>query len=381
MNFEKVLQYALPAAAGLGAAFDPYRNVSRGLNQAVSMRTMLKGEEEQRASRESAEQRAEADQKMQEQRHAWAEKQFQWNQEQYRDIREDKAAFESFKGDLKASSPKELWPSIDAASSMGDLRTIRGQREERRQGEKIASALSSYDQSIPPQLLEIVKSNPGWGYAMYQNIIQGRNDSAADKRLMQFREILPGLKEAVDSGRTDMATAAGVIQNYVAQIPGAQFPDWITKEGIQQAEFQAQQEELAPIKAARDQATQEYLNVAQPIKEAFEAQYENTNWLKQDLQVKQRELAEAQDMLDKLYQKFNLPRYNSDLAYHYGEPVQPLKLEPIPGYGESAQKPQAGGREQAAKDLERGRETNTAARGRVPKGGDILDQYLTLVEE
>jgi hypothetical protein len=381
MSFEKVLQYALPAAAGLGAAFDPYGKVSQGLNQAVSMRSMLKGQEERQAARESAEERAQRDQEMQEQRQQWAAQQFDWANQQHRDIREDRAAFTMFKQDLRAASPRELWSSIDAAQSMSDLKAVRGQMEEKKAGRQIASALQSLDPSLPQEMISMVEANPSWGYALYQNLANQRNASPEEKLQAQYGGVIQSVKNMVDAGVLDMVDASTVVGSYAARVPGAAPPEWLTPEAVEEAKFVRGQKEAQPLVSKRANLYEEYRQQAEPIKMAFENMYKDVSFMKRPREMREMERQELNIQLQKLWRSYRLPELNAELEYYYpGESPEPFLIAPLP----DEPRPEGGGSKVQVtnKDLDKARGKTTAARGRVPtrtKSGheiDILDEYL-----
>jgi hypothetical protein len=378
-DFEKIAQVALPALAGVASAFDPYRNVSRGLNQAVTMRSALKGQAERTAFREQAAERAEADQKMQEQRQQWAEIEHGRRIDQYNRLDQDAAALAEFKLDLKGTAPEELWKQIDAATSMAQLRPILEKKNSLELGGRMVAALQSLDpqgQFITPEFLAIAKSNPSWAQSAMAGLISQRSAGGTRQQqaLNQYNSVMDNIGQAMEQGLISPMDAATQATRALAQAPmGAEPPKWLNRDMIEQGMYEEQKKEAAPLATERQSLYTEYQKEAQPIIDQYNSEMQRVLTVN-DPALKKMLYTQATEALGVLWRRYRLPEYNAKLA-HYYDHLPELTVTP-PATLENPQTDQKTA-------MQQGRETNAASRGRVPaqEGNDYLSpEFYQLAE-
>lgn len=379
-GFGKIAQVALPALAGAAAAFDPYRQVSRGLNQAVVMRSRLKGQADRQAYREQQEERAIADQEMQRQRQDWAEINFNQQQEIYGRAKTDYASFQEYKNDLKGSSEEELWPMIDAARSFSDLSPILKKKQNLEMGGRMISAIQSLDpqgQYVTPELMEIIKRNPSWGQSVMAGLASMRQKGTPEQQaLQQYQGIINNIGEALDQGIIDASEAVPEVMRVMRSGPmGIQPPDWLTPEMIGQAEFETGRKELAPLYTERGEIYKDYARQAQQVVDAYNAKMAEIAPIN-DPRQKQVVYEDAQQTMNTLWNNSGMASYNAKLGHYYPEDrLDPLPLQPPA----TVENPEADAKMAGGKSMKRGRETNTASRGRVPQRNNdfrSVESYL-----
>jgi hypothetical protein len=245
-DLEKIAQIALPALAGVASAFDPYRNVSRGLNQAVTMRASLKGQAERSAYREAAQERAEADQKMQEQRQQWAETNFGRQQEQFDRLDQDRAAFEEYRGYFRGNVPQEFQPRVDAARTTADLKGIETEIKNLETGTQMASALQRLDptgQYVSPEILEVVKRNPSWGTSILSGLTSMQQRRGQETQ--EFQKVSNELWRQYEAGQIDALDLQDKLNTLRVKAPGQiDTGRDVTREEVASAVKERQKQEL-----------------------------------------------------------------------------------------------------------------------------------------
>lgn len=204
-DFEKIAQFAVPTIAGVAAAFDPYRQVARGLSSAAVMRSQLKGQADREAHRQKMEERAEADQKMQEQRQAWASQQYEWSREAKERADKDIAQFDLLRKDLIAASPPEFHQRLKAATSIAQLMGVKSDIEKLQQGRDMVAAMKEVGIPLTPQLEETFRRNPGLAGVSLQawQGQQMRQQETMAREYDEYRKAYRHLLDLKDKGEID----------------------------------------------------------------------------------------------------------------------------------------------------------------------------------
>ena len=132
-DFEKIMQIALPALGGVAGALDSTGRAPRALNNIVSMRTMLRGQEDRRAHMESVENRAEAADERARSRHSTFMEKADRERELLSNLDAQRAEL------LDMNLPDSIRRAVTAASSSDQIIKIMDQWEKRQKYDKLGA--------------------------------------------------------------------------------------------------------------------------------------------------------------------------------------------------------------------------------------------------